>query len=355
MDRKVDDLLRTYLMPADEPGNAIKMNIFEQLNKEDKIKRNDIRTIFAFKMDVNSLTAKHKIGGLRKRMATVLTLLVCFLALSAFAYNKFSDIAGDELALNASYKGDGVFEIHITNLSDKDLRLQEQIKLMQWSTGEEVEGDAEKILFENLKIDAHTEETIIIDISQGYEIAVLEEPLPAGDWYYFVLTNNNFAFGQDWMCSIDFDENAPETMNYEVVNTVKEEVVYPVILRFEEWTWPTVSEDISMPYGAQENGAFSDHINIVGKEGDEVYAVSEGVVTELGFESTCGNYVVIDLGDGISVKYGHLKDILVKEGEAVEKGQEIAGLGQTGMATGPNLLLAVYIEGETVNPLEEYN
>ena len=26
------------------------------------------------------------------------------------------------------------------------------------------------------------------------------------DWYYFVLTNDHFVFGQDWMCSVDFVE-----------------------------------------------------------------------------------------------------------------------------------------------------
>lgn len=83
--------------------------------------------------------------------------------------------------MGAYYKEDGVFEIHITNSSDKDLRLQEQIKLMRWSTGEEVEGDAGKVLFDNMRIDAHTEETVIIDISRDYDVAALEEPLPAGD------------------------------------------------------------------------------------------------------------------------------------------------------------------------------
>ena len=35
---------------------------------------------------------------------------------------------------------------------------------------------------------------------------MLETPLAGNDWYFFVLTNNHFAFGQDWMCTVDFAE-----------------------------------------------------------------------------------------------------------------------------------------------------
>ena len=45
-----------------------------------------------------------------------------------------------------------------------------------------------------------------IDLSEAYDIALLETPLVGNDWYYFILTNNHFAFGQDWMCPVDFAE-----------------------------------------------------------------------------------------------------------------------------------------------------
>ena len=41
------------------------------------------------------------------------------------------------------------------------------------------------------------------------------------------------------------------------------------------------------------------------------------------------------------------------EGEVVEKGEQIGTVGMSGMATGANLSLKVYQEGETVNPLKE--
>lgn len=120
-----------------------------------------------------------------------------------------------------------------------------------------------------------------------------------------------------------------------------------------EWLWPTVSEKISSPFGQQRNGAVSDHINIAGNEGDEVYAVGDGSITETGFDSVYGNYIVMDLGEGVTVKYGHLKEILVETGETAQAGAVIGLLGKTGMATGPNLSFAMYQDGEAVNPVKE--
>lgn len=324
------------------------------MEKYNKHRLENIQAIFEEQTGVN-ITKKgsNRFYGVRRTVALA-GMMLCFLTLSAFAYSKFSSIAGDEVGFNPVYKGDGIFEITITNLSDKDLELQEQVKVMRWSSAEEVQGDADKIVFENKKIEAHSEGTIMIDLSEGYNIAELEEPLPSGDWYYLVLTNNNFAFGQDWMCGIDFDENVSDAVSYRTeTETEPERIVYPSDLRFEEWTWPTISKTVSAPYGEQKNGNVSDHINIAGNMGDEVYSVADGIVVDTGFEVTYGNYILIELEDGITVKYGHLKEILVDNGEQVVQGQKIGKLGKTGMATGANLSFTVYENGEAINPIVE--
>ena len=48
--------------------------------------------------------------------------------------------------------------------------------------------------------------------------------------------------------------------------------------------------------------------------------------------------------------YLHLSKFLVKEGDEVEKGQQMALSGGTGRATGPHLHLAVRWQGEYLNP-----
>lgn len=324
------------------------------MEKFNKHRLENIQAIFEERTGV-SVSEKRSVRfyGVKRTIA-VAGMMLCFLALSAFAYSKFSDLAGDEVGFSSVYKGDGIFEITITNASDRDLKLQEQAKVMRWSSAEEVQGNADKIVFENMKIEAHSEGIVTIDLSEGYNIAELEEPLPSGDWYYFVLTNNNFAFGQDWMCDIVFDENVSNTIAYRPMTEEKpQEVVYPSDLRFEEWIWPTISEKVSAPYGEQKNGTVSDHINIAGDIGDAVYSVADGIVEETGFDTTYGNYILIELEDGITVKYGHLKEILVDNGEQVSQGQEIGKLGKSGMATGANLSFTVYKNGEAINPIVE--
>lgn len=287
-----------------------------------------------------------------KRVVAVVGMMFSILTLSAFVCSKFSSLDGDDLGLKPVYKGDGVFEITISNFSDRDLKLQEQVKLMRWSSAEEVHGCSDKIKFENIKIEANSEETIVIDLSEGYNIAELEKALPVGDWYYLVLTNNNFVFGQDWMCGIDFNENTPNSDVKRPIQEEKpEEINYSSELKFEEWIWPTVSEKIKVPYGEQMNGTFSDHINIAGELGDEVYAVADGIVVEIGFDVTYGNYILIELGNGITARYGHLQEMLVNTGEQLIQGQEIGKLGKSGMATGPNLAFFVYENGEAIDPL----
>ena len=262
----------------------------------------------------------------------------------------------------SAYQGDGRFEIVIINDSDKELELQDDVKVMQWSTSKEVEGDSGKIRMSGQTILPHSQGVVSIDISEGYDVKAMEENLPEGDWYYFVLTNNNFAFGQDWMCSFDFDieqtedvmDRSADFMEQIAGEQRTEEKQYGTgELVFSEWSWPTVSRKVSGLYGIRENGTHSDHVNIAGTAGDEIYAVADGVVLEAAFESYSGNFIVVDLGDGITAKYGHLKEIKVSEGEEIKQGQVIAILGQTGMATGPNLMFAVSINGEEVNPFVE--
>ncbi len=116
-----------------------------------------------------------------------------------------------------------------------------------------------------------------------------------------------------------------------------------------------VQAPISDVFGVQRvfNGAVqSTHqgLDFRATAGTPVAAVNSGKVLlarPLFFE---GNCVVLDHGQGLLTLYLHLSEFTVKEGEMVEKGQQIGVSGGTGRATGPHLHLAVRWQGIYLNP-----
>lgn len=134
---------------------------------------------------------------------------VCALMATALGYGLFSSLEGDDLAFRSAYEGGGIVVIEVENRSEKPLHFQERLKLMRWTTGEELEARG-AVFFSGTEIAPGATGTMTVDLSAAYDIAALEQPVESGNWYYLVLTNNNFLFGQDWMCSVDFDDATGE-------------------------------------------------------------------------------------------------------------------------------------------------
>jgi murein DD-endopeptidase MepM/ murein hydrolase activator NlpD len=91
-------------------------------------------------------------------------------------------------------------------------------------------------------------------------------------------------------------------------------------------------------------------IDIAGKEGTDILAVGDGIVTWSGKRSGYGNLVEINHGNGYVTRYGHNKQHLVEAGDTVSKGQAIALMGSTGRSTGPHVHIEVLHNDKHVNP-----
>lgn len=128
-----------------------------------------------------------------------------------------------------------------------------------------------------------------------------------------------------------------------------------------ELAWPTTSKRVTSYYGgrvAPVAGATSWHdaIDIGAPIGTPVYSVKDGkvITASYGYNGGRGNYVMVDHGNGLVTRYQHLSDIYVSVGQTVTKGQNIAAVGNTGASSGPHLDYAIYVNGQTVDPLTYY-
>ena len=119
--------------------------------------------------------------------------------------------------------------------------------------------------------------------------------------------------------------------------------------------WP-YSGYITSSYGYRTSpfdGAtrqFHSGLDIGGPIGAPVKAAMAGRVSQVGYDNSFGNYVVISHHSGYRTLYAHMSAVRVKAGAYVGTGQRIGDVGNTGLTTGPHLHFTVYKNGVTVNP-----
>ncbi len=136
-----------------------------------------------------------------------------------------------------------------------------------------------------------------------------------------------------------------------------------------EWGWPATCSSISSPFGWRW-GALHDGTDIAGcGYGSNIFAAQAGTVVKsekktgwyAGGYGDNGEYIVIDHHNGYYSLYAHMCPgcRAVKEGDYVEKGQPIGGMGMTGAATGVHLHFAIwygfpYYGGQPLNAMQFY-
>jgi murein DD-endopeptidase MepM/ murein hydrolase activator NlpD len=105
-------------------------------------------------------------------------------------------------------------------------------------------------------------------------------------------------------------------------------------------------------YNGSPYDYFHTGLDVVGREGTDIYAAAPGVVVFAGPLTVRGNATVIDHGWGIYSAYMHQSEILVKPGDRVEAGQLIGRVGNTGRVEGPHLHWEIWAGGVQVDPLD---
>ena len=97
-------------------------------------------------------------------------------------------------------------------------------------------------------------------------------------------------------------------------------------------------------------------LDFVADEGEKVKAAASGTVILAKFDIKNGNSIEIKHEDGSVSAYYHGAELLVKEGDAVNAGDEIMTVGKTGMATGAHLHFEIRnASGECININDLFN
>lgn len=85
--------------------------------------------------------------------------------------------------------------------------------------------------------------------------------------------------------------------------------------------------------------------------GTPILSVGDGEVIISTYSKIAGNYVVIRHNYRCITRYMHLNKLLVRPGQKVRCGDNIALSGNTGRSTGPHLHFEIWIDRHPVNPL----
>lgn len=119
---------------------------------------------------------------------------------------------------------------------------------------------------------------------------------------------------------------------------------------------PAPGRDITSPFGNRKDpflGRLALHTGVDFRfaPGDKVAATAPGKVVSAGWSGGYGNMVEVDHGNGVSTRYGHMAEILVKVGDTVKAGGVVGLAGSTGRSTGTHLHYEVREDGHPIDPL----
>lgn len=122
------------------------------------------------------------------------------------------------------------------------------------------------------------------------------------------------------------------------------------------FTWPCPSYTrISDNFGMRMHptlGVEKMHngIDLAAPAGSAILAAYNGTVVAADYNSSMGNYIMINHGGGLYTIYMHCSKLYVSKGTDVTAGTKIAAVGSTGRSTGNHLHFGVRLNGAYVSP-----
>jgi len=116
---------------------------------------------------------------------------------------------------------------------------------------------------------------------------------------------------------------------------------------------------ITSPYGWRIHPVFGDRrfhegVDFGAPTGTPVVATSDGVVEDIGWRGNYGKYVRLRHDGHLATAYAHLSGFArgLQRGSTVKRGDIIAYVGRSGVATGPHLYYEVLVDGKQIDPMK---
>ncbi|MBA15364.1 MAG: hypothetical protein CMN73_03310 [Sphingomonas sp.] len=117
------------------------------------------------------------------------------------------------------------------------------------------------------------------------------------------------------------------------------------------FAWPAHGQIIGR-FGPGQSGERNDGIKIAVPLDSSILASADGVVAYVGSDiPQLGGVVILKHGDGWTTVYGHIGQILVQRGQAVQRGQTIGLSGESGFVDRPQLHFEIRKGRDPVDPL----
>lgn len=155
-----------------------------------------------------------------------------------------------------------------------------------------------------------------------------------------------------------------------IAEEAKDMVVTPSVSKQQELVfsdadvlaWPidgnvilSFSMDKTVYFATLDQYKYNPAMLIAGEVEDEVKCSATGEVVSIHSDAKTGTTITMKIGSGYEVVYGQIKNVKVKEGQHVSKGETIGYVSEPTKyfnVEGPNIYFQVLKNGEPVNPLE---
>lgn len=268
----------------------------------------------------------------------------------------------------------------ISDIMSADKRLEEEcIAAREHVQAVKADYEATKAEYETTKVELlETKRQLEADIEAAYKrIADLDEDIEAAYEEYTVneLAEEEFQAEIDkLMEQLRQQEEAERRRREEALRLQQQQqqqtgssnVTVPaaptvVTAAVGNFIWPYPQNNyVHSGYGMRFHPIFKENrmhygIDIGGVAGQKIVAIAAGTVSVATNNSSYGNYVMINHGDGTASLYAHMESLAVTAGQTVSQGDTVGYCGSTGWATGPHLHFEIRVNGATTDPLAYYS